>query len=1273
MADNRGFDGDEPADLPSSSKSDKAEKSSQQNGFNNSSIFDNKKTNKVDIDNTSIKSSEKNDDDKESKGKKNMVSFSDLFRFGDGKDKLLLSCGILFALLNGAMLPLMIIAFGGMTDTFVHLGANATYNESTYNEEAMLDAFITDINKFTIMFVILGVAAFGASYVQVACFVTTSERQAYRMRTVCFDAVLKQEIGWFDTHPSGEITTRLNDDVNKVKGGIGDKLGQFFQFFSTFIAGFIVGFVYGWELTLVILCVSPLLAICGAVMVKMMTSATSHELDAYAQAGSIAEEVLSSIRTVVAYGGESKEVERYTENLKLARTPVFFGVLIGAFSLGNAAPAIGDIATARGAAYTIWSIIDQDPSIDSSSKEGDRPKIEGNVQLEDVEFQYPSRPDIQVLKGISLTIDVGQTVALVGSSGSGKSTAVQLIQRFYDVMKGCVKVDGKNIKDMNVTWLRNHIGVVSQEPVLFGTTIAENIRYGREDVTMEEIERACQEANAYEFICKLPDRYDTLVGERGAALSGGQKQRIAIARALVRDPKILLLDEATSALDTESEATVQVALDKASVGRTTLVIAHRLSTIRNADKICAMQDGIIVEEGTHDELMAKQGLYYELVMMQSKKKDNEENVIDDDLEDEAIILKSGSGSFKRSLSARGSDRKLKRALSSASKKSDAEADNEGDSDLDEAPEVSMKRIMKMNSPEWPYILFGTIAAAITGACQPAFAIVFAKVIVVFALPEDEILDAAAPLCAAFAILGVIQCFSMIAEFSLFGKSGEELTLRLRFLAFTAILKQEIGWFDQQKNSTGALTTKLASEASAVQGAAGRNIAMVVQAFFSLGIGIFIAFFFGWQMTLVVLLCCPLLVVAGFLHASVLKGFANKDKDSLQGAGKIASEAVENIRTVASLTVEGRFSRIYADFLFAPYEGGLKNAHIYGLTYGFSQGVTFLVNAAAFRFGAFMIEQGEMTFEDVFLVFALITFGAMAVGQASSFAPDAAKAKVAANQIFFLLDRESEIDTSSTEGLKPEKCISELELHDVRFRYPTRPDVPVLRGVDLKVNPGQRVALVGSSGCGKSTIVQLTERFYDTIAGSVALDGNDLKDLNIQSLRQQLGIVSQEPILFDRTIKDNIAYGDNSREVPMNEIIQAAKDANIHGFVQSLPLGYDTRVGEKGTQLSGGQKQRVAIARALVRNPKILLLDEATSALDTESEKIVQDALDRASEGRTCIVIAHRLSTIQEADKIVVIQNGKIVEEGKHGDLLNRQGVYYRLNNAQLATMDEDKS
>ncbi|XP_048010275.1 ATP-binding cassette, sub-family B (MDR/TAP), member 4 isoform X3 [Megalobrama amblycephala] len=299
------------------------------------------------------------------------------------------------------------------------------------------------------------------------------------------------------------------------------------------------------------------------------------------------------------------------------------------------------------------------------------------------------------------------------------------------------------------------------------------------------------------------------------------------------------------------------------------------------------------------------------------------------------------------------------------------------------------------------------------------------------------------------------------------------------------------------------------------------------------------------------------------------------------------------------------------------------------------------------------------------VISAVVYGAMAVGEANSFTPNYAKAKMSASHVLMLINRVPAIDNASEDGDKPDKFEGNVGFEDVRFNYPARPDVPVLQGLRIRVKKGQTLALVGSSGCGKSTTIQLLERFYDPQQGKVMLDDNDAKQLNIHWLRSQIGIVSQEPVLFDCSLAENIAYGDNSRKVSQEEIEQAAKAANIHSFIEGLPQQYQTQAGDKGTQLSGGQKQRIAIARAILRNPKLLLLDEATSALDTESEKIVQDALDKAREGRTCIVVAHRLSTIQNADRIAVFQNGVVVEQGTHQQLLNKQGAYYALVTSQM--------
>ncbi|XP_036719701.1 phosphatidylcholine translocator ABCB4 isoform X6 [Balaenoptera musculus] len=576
-----------------------------------------------------------------------------------------MSFGTIMAIAHGSGLPLMMIVFGEMTDRFVNIGGNFSFPVNfsllMLNPTRILEEEMT---RYAYYYSGLGAGVLVAAYIQVSFWTLAAGRQIKKIRQEFFHAILRQEIGWFDISDTTELNTRLTDDISKISEGIGDKVGMFFQAIATFFAGFIVGFLRGWKLTLVIMAISPILGLSTAVWAKILSAFSDKELAAYAKAGAVAEEALGAIRTVIAFGGQNRELKRYQKHLENAKKvgikkaisanismgiaflliyasyalafwyastlviakeytvgnamTVFFSIMIGAFSIGQAAPCIDAFANARGAAYAIFAIIDNKPKIDSFSERGHKPdNIKGNLEFKDVHFCYPARPDVKILKALNLKVDSGQMVALVGNSGCGKSTVVQLIQRLYDPTEGMITIDGQDIRMFNVRYLREIIGVVSQEPVLFSTTIAENIRYGRGNVTMDEIKKAVKEANAYEFIMKLPQKFDTLVGERGAQLSGGQKQRIAIARALVRNPKILLLDEATSALDTESEAEVQAALDKAREGRTTIVIAHRLSTIRNADVIAGFEDGVIVEQGSHKELMKKEGVYFRLVNMQT--------------------------------------------------------------------------------------------------------------------------------------------------------------------------------------------------------------------------------------------------------------------------------------------------------------------------------------------------------------------------------------------------------------------------------------------------------------------------------------------------------------------------------------------------------------------------------------------------------------------------------------------------------------------------------
>ncbi|XP_055937185.1 ATP-dependent translocase ABCB1-like isoform X1 [Argiope bruennichi] len=1295
------------------------------NKFNNSKSLKNGNSNGLPPDKKGSEKKKEKDEDDPFKDTIPSVSFISLFRYSSNVDKVLMIIACIIAITSGAAMPTIMVLFGGILDNFVdhhrihHNLSALSLPQSDGNDTSSFsnEAFLQDVANLCLYICIIGCIVFCFNYIMVSFFSMAAANQAFKIRCMFMKSVLRQDIGWFDTNQTGDFASRLTGDLSRIQDGIGEKVAMCISFISATVLCICTALFYGWKLTLVCLCIMPILSIAMGVISKIQAAVSGEELQAYGAAGAVAEEVLSSIRTVVSFGGEEKEIERYNQRLIPASKKgvrrglltsigaaliwfciyagyalafwygvklivegrdqevpeykpstliiVFFNVMLGAMGIGQTAPYFEAFALARGAAGKVFSIIERVPPIDSSSKSGKMPEsFTGTIALRDVHFSYPARPDVPILRGVTLDITPGETVAFVGPSGCGKSTIIQLIQRFYDADKGRVELDGHNIKDLNVGWLRDHIGLVGQEPVLFSTTIAENICLGKPGATQEEVETAAKLANVHSFIEALPLKYNTLVGERGTQLSGGQKQRIAIARALIKNPKILLLDEATSALDNESESIVQSALDQASQGRTTIIVAHRLSTIRTADKIIALSDGMVHETGTHEELMAKQGIYYQLVMTQTKETEEDDNESDDDVFDESgpalerqlSILSSGSYNSVSSLPR-------PRTMSAKSTRTRANAEAQPIDEEDESEiEPSKVRLLKMCAPEWPYLLVGGIASIIMGLFTPIYGIVFGDILGILAEQNERIISDISYYSLAFvgmAISAFIACFLQTFMFSL---AGEKLTSRLRKMVFTTIISQDMSWFDDPKNSVGSLCTRLTSDASSVQGATGSRISTALQALSTLVAAIVIGLWYNYKIGIVVLCFIPLVLLATYFESRVISGHMLNEKSGTETASKIAIEAIESIRTVASLHQEESFYTQFRSALYEPHKKSRKNSQIRGATFGFAQSIPSFAYSTSMYYGSILVASGALTYPDLFKVIEAVILGTAMVGQAVAFAPDYQKAKVAAVRIFKLLDIKPKIDAFSKAGRMLDDVKGYIRFKNVRFNYPSRPKVKILRGLNLEVQPGQTVALVGSSGCGKSTCIQLIERFYDAQQGDVMLDDACVKDMNVANLRSHIGLVSQEPVLFSYSIAENIAYGDNSRQVEMDEIIEAARQANIHNFIKNLPQGYDTPVGDKGAQLSGGQKQRIAIARALLRNPKILLLDEATSALDAESEKVVQEALDQASSGRTCLVIAHRLTTIQKADMIVVIHRGQVVEKGTHQELLNKKGHYFNLHN-----------
>uniref|UniRef100_A0A6P7GUE6 ABC-type xenobiotic transporter n=1 Tax=Diabrotica virgifera virgifera TaxID=50390 RepID=A0A6P7GUE6_DIAVI len=1080
-----------------------------------------------------------------------------MFKYASKGDKLLMFIGTLSAVITGCLPPINTILFGELAGNAVQY-AETLYNATlSQNEQAEAqEKFFDGIKFFALANSMVGVAMLCFSYLSTITFNYSSTKQIFQIRSDYLKSILNQDISWYDQNQTGDFASRMSDDLSKFEDGIGEKVPMFIHFQVLFVAAVGTALAKGWELALISLVAIPASLVSFGVINLLTTKLAKNEMEAYAASGSIAEEVFSLIRTVTAFGGQQKEIDRYKEHLVSARknnikrtmivgigfglvylllyssyalslwygvklvlkdrfnpnasyTPanmvtIFFAVLSASLNFGAASTYLEMFAISKAAAAKIFNVIESKPDINLSKSNGAKlDHLKGNIQFKNVKFHYPSRPDIPVLQGLDIEINPGETVALVGSSGCGKSTVVQLIQRFYNAVSGEILVDGTNIQNLDLTWYRNNIGVVGQEPVLFGTTILENIRYGKEEATEEEIIEAAKKANAHAFIKLLPKGYNTLVGERGTQLSGGQKQRIAIARALVRKPTLLLLDEATSALDNASEAKVQEALDLASAECTTIIVAHRLSTIRGANKIIVLLEGTVVEQGTHDELISLTGEYFKLVTAQVASS-NQIELSNDETE------------------TKGNNEAYEEYNDDDDDISDDEK-NEID-DFKNGKKITLFSIMKLNAPEWPYILIAGVGSIVVGWGWPIFAVFFGSVLGTLAKYDTEYIETETTrYCIFFVIAGVICMISVFLQVShiiykehkiSIEKQGEMIVNYLREAPFA--------------------TARKASEQTAFSG---------------------------------------------------------------------------SIRTARR--------RIRA---------------------------SELINCATLII--FRVAQAQL-------------MGTISIANSLAFTPNLNRGISAAKRIKSFLSRIPLIrDGPSSKPMN--QVDGNIGYSNVEFFYPTRKNIQVLRGLTINIPKGSTVALVGESGCGKSTIIQLIERFYDPSSGDINLDEQNIKHITLSSLRSHLGIVPQEPNLFNKSIAENIAYGDNSRNVPIDEIIQAAKNANIHNFIVGLPNGYDTELGEKATQLSGGQKQRIAIARALVQNPKILLLDEATSALDTESEKVVQAALDEAKKGRTCITIAHRLTTIQDADIIYVIDKGIVVESGTHRELLNKNGFYYKL-------------
>ncbi|TVU16303.1 hypothetical protein EJB05_39860 [Eragrostis curvula] len=577
-----------------------------------------------------------------------------------------------------------------------------------------------------------------------------------------------------------------------------------------------------------------------------------------------------------------------------------------------------------------------------------------------------------------------------------------------------------------------------------------------------------------------------------------------------------------------------------------------------------------------------------------------------------------------------------------------------------APRGYFFKLLKLNAPEWPYAVLGAIGSVLSGFIGPTFAIVMGEMLDVFYYRDpNEMMKKTKLYVFIYIGTGIYAVVAYLVQHYFFSIMGENLTTRVRRMMLSAILRNEVGWFDEEENNSSLVAARLAVDAADVKSAIAERISVILQNMTSLMTSFVVGFIIEWRVAILILATFPLLVLANFAQQISMKGFAGDTAKAHAKSSMVAGEGVSNIRTVAAFNAQSKVLSLFSYELRVPEQQILRRSQISGLLFGLSQLCLYSSEALILWYGSHLVRSHGSTFSKVIKVFVVLVVTANSVAETVSLAPEIIRGGESIRSVFGILNRATRIEPDDPESERVTTIRGDIELRHVDFSYPARPDIQIFKDFNLKIQAGRSQALVGGSGSGKSTVIALIQRFYDPTGGKVAIDGKDIRRLNLKSLRLKIGLVQQEPVLFASSILENIAYGkDGATE---EEVIEAAKTANVHGFVSQLPDGYKTTVGERGVQLSGGQKQRIAIARAVLKDPAILLLDEATSALDAESECVLQEALERLMKGRTTVLVAHRLSTIRGVDRIAVVQDGRIVEHGSHSELVSRpEGAYSRL-------------
>ncbi|GAB1312646.1 hypothetical protein MFIFM68171_02856 [Madurella fahalii] len=1301
-------------------------------------------------------------------------------------DIVLIITGTVSAAAAGVPFPLMGILFGELVDDMngATCAADATISAADIDPFAYEGA----INDKVLQLVYIAIAAFVLIYVYVLSWSLVSQRLAQRLRDKYVGALLKQPPGYFDARAAagGEVSSRLHGDMTAVQAGTSEKVGILIASISFFVACYVVAFIKQPKLAGILVSLIPaflLMALGGGYFVQKYMARSSGGV---AAASSIASEALQHVAVVQAFGAAPRLERKFAEHVASARSAgikkgvaaavqagllyfiaysanalafwqgsrmvvdtmnghgdetvgqiytVVFLLVDACVCLGSIAPLLPIITGASSAFKRLMKDIEAPSTIDGTSDEGVILPVStpGEIVFNNVSFSYPSRPNQPVLRNLNLKFPTGKHTAIVGLSGSGKSTIASLIARLQDPDEGTITLDGHDIRDLNVRSLRSFISLVQQEPSLLDRSILENIALGLINSPKPEhaqlkptlhsnalselvatlgkaaitptpatspetaqilslVRSAAAQADADGFISSLDLGYATSAGPKGSLVSGGQRQRIALARALVRDPRILVLDEATSALDSASERRIQEAVEKVAAERTRTVvsIAHRLSTVRNADRIVVMDAGAIVEEGTYQELMEREGgVFRRMARLQSL------GVLDSDGNE--ATGSEAEGSREESLEVVEKDGSVERVVSRKKEAAASASEEAGEKDGGEKTDamedarwssvfIGMGRLVR---PSLAWLALAVFAAVLVGGTFSGSGLIFGFTVGALnpcSNTADRILELGMFFGGLLFMLAVIELLANFFAWSCFGLIAERLLYAVRVLSFRSLMEQGVQWHQSEGRSPSSLLDIITKDSAAIGGFSGSTIGTVFSIIVNFIVAIILSHIIMWKIAIVCLSIVPILLFAGFMQLRMLARYEERHAAAYSKATGVAVEAVQSIKTVAALSLEKEVMGSYSRLLKNTRDEMVRGAAFTNIWLALANSMSFLIYAFAYWWGSQRIMHGDANQTQFFIILVAMLVSAQLWGQMFTLAPEFSRARTAFSRILNIISLGSDNSIDSKYGpggkdndnnkntdveavaeskapLDPNQPGMRITFSSVSFSYPSRPDRTVLDSVSFTIQPGQFVGLVGPSGAGKSTIMSLVQRLYTPTAGTVALDGVDISSAGA-AFRDAIALVPQDPALFDGSVAFNVGLGARpDHEATRAEIEEACRLANIHDVVAALPDGYETECGAGASRLSGGQRQRLAIARALVRRPRLLLLDESTSALDAASEAALQEGLDRVAKGTTVLAITHRLHTVRKADVIFVVEGGRVVDQGTHAELMERRESY-RVNAMQ---------